>query len=127
MRYVAETNAPGPRTSRGRPELQRPVIAARLRQDADEPTLKNALRGSGQAGWGTRKNEEKAGVTLFARDDSALRDRKKNRTLIIEGCGTHKNDFVNRKKEAGEIPRSGSSLGMTILIGWSLQGDEFAY
>jgi hypothetical protein len=66
VRYVAETNAPGPRTSRGRPGLQRPVIAARLRQDADEPTLKNALRGSGQAGWGTHKTENSAAVIFSA-------------------------------------------------------------
>ena len=61
--------------------------------------------------------KRKPSLTRFARDDSALRDRKKNRTLRIEGCGTHKTDFVNHEKRIGEIPRSRCSLGMTIVIG----------
>jgi hypothetical protein len=53
------------------------AIAPRLRQDADEPNLKNALRGSGQAlrfvwrlsgqaGWGTHKTENSAAVIFSA-------------------------------------------------------------
>ena len=41
--------------------------------------------------------KRKPSLTRFARDDSALRDRKKNRTLRIEGCGTHKTDFFTAK------------------------------
>jgi hypothetical protein len=48
------------------PRGRRLAIAARLRQDADEPTLKNALRGSGQAGWGTHKTENSAAVIFSA-------------------------------------------------------------
>jgi len=43
------------------------AIAPRLRQDADEPTLRNALRGSGQAGWGAHRTENSAAVIFSAR------------------------------------------------------------
>ena len=38
-----------------------------------------------------------------------------------------RDELLHREKCIGEIPRSGSSLGMTMLVASSLQGDEFAH
>ena len=75
-------------------------------------------------GWGNRRKNEKQIPRRYApRDDSIRTVMKRKPSLTVFA----RDELLNREKRIGEIPRSRCSLGMTMLVASSLQGDEFAY